>query len=530
MKVLTIIKKIYSVAMSLLVCAVIVGGVVAIMRSDIGLWLRYVISYGLILVIGVLIGFAIVLKSGIPVAVFNNGQESEHSASIGKTGKREKATTPSPTSTVTFSMVAGAEEEKAELQEIVDFLKHPEKFSSMNVRLPHGVLLEGSPGTGKTLLAQAVAGEAGVPFIRADASTFVELYVGVGAKRVRAVFDEARQVGGPCVVFIDEIDALGKKRSTGDKSDSEREQTLNQLLVEMDGFQKNDNIVVLAATNRIDVLDPALLRSGRFDRKITMSLPDIKGRTEILGIHAEGKTLADDVVLADIAKTTPGCSGADLAGIMNEAAILAIRHNHPAITSEDVNEAVKRVMYGLGKKSAVISKEDLYVTAVHEVGHAIVAHYTPDASPVHEISIIPRGKAMGYTRMLGEDVTSHTSKRKIMATIAVLLGGRVAERMFTGDVYTGAESDLKRASELAMAMLTAYGMSERRRGVVCEGGTLSDAAKCALEGECEDILKTSETSVEHLLETYRTQIERVVNELLEHEQISGDRFRELLVA
>lgn len=518
-------KILCSVLLTIIFVAILSGGVYAVSKSNTPNLFKIIVSHAVVLVVGMLSGLAIIAMYGTK-SLTDSMEEAK-----GTLSPNTKVASPTPSlDNIDFSQVAGADEEKEELREIVAFLKHPAHFSAMGIRLPKGVLLAGPPGTGKTLLAQALAGEAGVPFIRADASTFCELYVGVGAKRVRQVFDIARGCNGSCVVFIDEIDAIGKKRGMGEKSDSEREQTLNQLLVEMDGFTKNTNIVVLAATNRIDTLDPALLRAGRFDRKIEMQLPDIRGRAEILAIHANGKPLADDVSLDAIAKLTPGCSGADLAGIMNEAAIMAIRNGHEKINNADVNEAVKRVLYGLGKKSAVISEEDLYVTAIHEVGHALVAHYTPSAPPVQEISIIPRGQAMGYTSILSDDVTSHMSRSKILAYIDMLLGGRIAEELFCGELFTGAEGDLGKVHALAEAMITSYGMTDTFGSLVLEGKNLSESAKQSIWELSLKTVREAEERVRELLLSHKREFHTVVRKLLDCEQMDANTFADLLAS
>lgn len=368
----------------------------------------------------------------------------------------------SRTNSVNFSKVAGLEEEKEELEEIVDFLKNPKKYTDVGARIPKGVLLVGPPGTGKTLLAKAVAGEAGVPFFSISGSDFVEMFVGVGASRVRDLFEDAKK-NAPCIVFIDEIDAVARRRGTGmGGGHDEREQTLNQLLVEMDGFGINEGIIVMAATNRVDILDPAILRPGRFDRKVGVGRPDIKGREEILAVHAKDKPLGDDVDLKRIAQTTAGFTGADLENLLNEAAILAAKGARRFIKQTDIEQAFVKVGIGAEKKSKVISEKEKKITAYHEAGHAILFHELPDVGPVHTISIIPTGTgAAGYTMPLPERDEMFNTKGKMMQTIMVALGGRIAEEIIFGDVTTGASQDIKQATSIARAMVTQYGMSDR---------------------------------------------------------------------
>ncbi len=362
---------------------------------------------------------------------------------------------------VTFDDVAGADEEKAELQEIVDFLRNPDKFSQIGAKVPHGLLLVGPPGTGKTLLARAVAGEAGVEFLSISGSDFVEMYVGVGASRVRDLFDQAKKVA-PAIVFIDEIDAVGRKRGAGlGGGHDEREQTLNQLLVEMDGFGKNEGVIVLAATNRPDILDSALLRPGRFDRQIYVGVPDAKGREDILKVHARGKRLDDSVDLKTIAMATSGFTGADLSNLLNEAAILAAREGRPALNMQDLNDAMMKILAGPEKRSRVIRKEDLRLTAIHEAGHAVAMHSLPTHSPVRQISIIPRGKALGMTWSWPQEDSQHLTRNQMFEQIVGLLGGRVAEALFLQDISTGASNDIDRASKLARDMVARYGMCPR---------------------------------------------------------------------
>ena len=388
---------------------------------------------------------------------------------------------------ITFADVAGADEEKEELREIVEFLKDPQKYTDLGARIPKGVLLVGPPGTGKTLLAKAVAGEAKVGFLSISGSDFVELYVGVGASRVRDLFKEAVKTS-PCIVFIDEIDAVGRQRGTGlGGGHDEREQTLNQLLVEMDGFSANEGVVVLAATNRVDVLDPALLRPGRFDRQVYVGLPDIRGREEILKVHTRGKPLAEDVDLREVAKGTPGFTGADLENLTNEGALLAARRDQKYITMADLKEAEIKVIAGPEKKSRVIPEHERRLTAFHEAGHAIVMHSLPDHDPVNQISIVPRGQAGGMTISLPQEDRSYMSKRHLEEQIVALLGGRAAEKLVLGDISTGAGNDIQRATQIAHKMVASYGMSEKLGTVSFESGhdeVFIGRTMCSGSGRC----------------------------------------------
>ena len=360
----------------------------------------------------------------------------------------------------TFADVAGADEEKEELREIVEFLKNPKKYNELGARIPKGVLLVGPPGTGKTLLARAVAGEAGVPFFSISGSDFVEMFVGVGASRVRDLFDQAKK-NSPCIIFIDEIDAVGRQRGAGlGGGHDEREQTLNQLLVEMDGFGANEGVIMIAATNRPDILDPALMRPGRFDRQVMVGYPDIKGREEILKVHARGKPIAPDVSLKTIAKSTAGFTGADLENLLNEAALLSARKNLRAITMEEIEEATIKVVVGTEKKSRVMTEKEKTLTAYHEGGHAVVTYFCPTQDPVHQISIIPRGMAGGYTMQLPAEDRSYKCKKEMLEDLIVLMGGRVAEALVLDDISTGASNDIERATKTARAMVTKYGMSQ----------------------------------------------------------------------
>ena len=439
---------------------------------------------------------------------------------------------------VTFDDVAGVDEEKEELQEIVEFLRTPQKYIALGARVPKGVLLMGPPGTGKTLLAKAVAGEAGVGFLSISGSDFVELYVGVGASRVRDLFDQAKKAA-PAIIFIDEIDAVGRQRGTGlGGGHDEREQTLNQLLVEMDGFAANEGLVVMAATNRADVLDPALLRPGRFDRQIYVGLPDIRGREQILQVHAKGRPLAEDVDLRMIARGTPGFTGADLENLLNEAALLAARKNRKLITMADLKEAEIKGVAGPEKKSRVISQHERELTAWHEAGHAVVMHLLPDHDPVTRITIIPRGQAGGMTIALPEEDRSYLSKGYMEDQIVALLGGRTAEELCLGDISTGASNDIQRATQIARKMVASYGMSERI-GTVCfdsgheevfigrtmaQGRSYSETVAAEIDEEIKRVVGEAGARCRHLLETHRAQLDAVANYLLQHETMEREEF------
>ena len=437
-----------------------------------------------------------------------------------------------------FRSVAGADEEKEELSEIVDFLRDPEKYSALGARIPKGVLLVGPPGTGKTLLAKAVANEAGVAFLSISGSDFMELYVGVGASRVRDLFSQAKKQS-PAIVFIDEIDAVGRQRGTGlGGGHDEREQTLNQLLVEMDGFGRNEGVVVLAATNRADVLDPALLRPGRFDRQVYVGLPDIRGREEILKIHAKDKPLAEDVDLADIARGTPGFTGADLENLLNEAALLAARKNAPYLSMEDIRAAEIKVIAGPEKHSRIIPQHERELTAYHEAGHAIVMHSLPNHDPVSQISIVPRGQAGGMTISLPEEDRSYLSKRYLEDEITALLGGRVAESLVLGDISTGASNDIQRASSLAHKMVATYGMSEKLGPVCFDSGSgevfigrtmsqsrsYSETVAAEIDAEVQAIIAESRGRCEAILTEQRDKLEAVAQYLLAHETMERADF------
>ena len=439
----------------------------------------------------------------------------------------------------TFRDVAGEQEEKEELEEIVEFLKNPQKFLSLGARIPKGILLVGNPGTGKTLLAKAVAGEAGVPFFSISGSDFVELYVGVGASRVRDLFEQAKK-NRPCIIFIDEIDAVGRKRGAGmGGGHDEREQTLNQLLVEMDGFGANDGIIIMAATNRPDILDPALLRPGRFDRQITVGLPDVGGREAILKIHSENKPLAPDVNLETIAKATAGYSGADLENLMNEAAIYAARREHVEITRKDVEDANVKIMLGVAKPSRVMSDIEKKITAYHEAGHAIAAKVVDRSNIVHKISIVPRGRAGGFTMYLPEEDRMYMPKTEILNKIIVMLAGRVAEQLIIGDISTGASDDIKRATSLARQMVMQYGMSNKIGPISYdEGGEVfigrdfghakaySEKIAADIDEEVKHILTEQYKKTEELLTEYMPILKRVGEKLLEVETIDSHMFEE----
>ena len=439
---------------------------------------------------------------------------------------------------VTFQDVAGAEEEKEELREIVDFLQDPQKFISLGARIPKGVLLVGPPGTGKTLIAKAVAGEAGVHFLSISGSDFVELYVCVGASRVRDLFDQAKKEA-PAIVFIDEIDAVGRQRGAGlGGGHDEREQTLNQLLVEMDGFAANEGVIVMAATNRQDILDPALLRPGRFDRQIYVGLPDIRGREEILKVHARKKPLAEDASLSDLAKATAGFTGADLENLLNEAALLAARSDKRFITMSDLHEAMMKVIAGPEKKSRVVTPQAKRLTAYHEAGHAVVIHELDSQDPVHQITIIPRGPAGGMTISLPQEDRAYQSRRELEERIAVCLGGRVAEQLVLGDVSTGAASDIQKASSIARSMVTKFGMSDKLGAIaygnesdeVFIGRTMAQARSYSeevaglIDEEVKAIVDQAYSRCEEILTRCRKELELTAQYLLTHETMSGETF------
>ena len=442
---------------------------------------------------------------------------------------------------VTFNDVAGLDEEKAELQEVVDFLRDPEKFTKIGAKIPHGMLLAGPPGTGKTLLARAVAGEADVQFLSISGSDFMEMYVGVGASRVRDLFEQARRIA-PAIIFIDEIDAVGRKRGSGlGGGHDEREQTLNQLLVEMDGFTHTDGVIVLAATNRPDILDPALLRPGRFDRQVHIHAPDSKGREEILRVHSKGKRMDDSVDLRTVALATSGFTGADLSNLMNEAAILAARANRPVLTMNDLNEAMMKILAGPEKKSRVRLQRDLKNTAVHEAGHAVAMYSLPTHDPVHHISIIPRGRALGLTWTRPTEDSDHMTRNEMYERIVGLLGGRVAEALILQDISTGASNDIDRASKLARDMVARYGMCESLGTVSYTGGDelfigrdfektkgYSEKVAGTIDDEVKNLIDRAYRHCEQILRRDEEKLNRVVEFLLAHETMTGAQFADCM--
>ena len=471
----------------------------------------------------------------------NNSISSENNRAMGfgkarvKFGKDEKRKT-------TFKQVAGADEEKEELQEIVEFLKDPQKFTELGARIPKGVLLVGPPGTGKTLLARAVAGEADVPFFSISGSDFVEMYVGVGASRVRDLFDQAKK-SAPSIIFIDEIDAVGRHRGAGmGGGHDEREQTLNQLLVEMDGFGNNEGIIIIAATNRPDILDPALLRPGRFDRQVTVGRPDLKGREEILKVHAKNKPLAPDVDLKSVAHATIGFVGADLENLMNEAALLAAKRNKKAITMTEIDEATVKVEVGAEKKSRKYTEKDKKITAYHEAGHAVSAFYLENCEPVYEISIVPRGMAGGYTLYRPDEDSSHMLKSAMLDRIVTAMGGRVAEQITFGDISTGASQDISHSSEIARSMVTKYGMSEKLGPVLYGKDTdevflgmdyshsknYSETYATTIDDEIKRIMTECYAKCESILTEHNDKLTLIAETLIKNEKISGETFLKLM--
>lgn len=469
----------------------------------------------------------------------NMQNESNHALSFGKAriklGKDEKRKT-------TFKDVAGADEEKEELAEIVDFLRSPENYQALGARIPKGVLLVGPPGTGKTLLARAVAGEAGVPFFSISGSDFVEMYVGVGASRVRDLFDQAKK-NSPSILFIDEIDAVGRHRGAGmGGGHDEREQTLNQLLIEMDGFGANEGVIIIAATNRPDILDPALLRPGRFDRQLTVGRPDIKGREDILKVHARNKPLAPDVSLRTIAKSTAGFTGADLENLLNEAALLAARRKKKAITMTEIEEATTKCIVGTEKKSHKISDKEKKLTAYHEAGHALASYFTEGQDPVHEISIIPRGMAGGYTMYLPEEDKNYVSKTDMLGKILTLLGGRVAEAVALGDIATGASNDIERATEIARDMVMRYGMSEKLGPISYTSGdrevflgkdygstkNYSENIAADIDSEIKSIITDAYNKCEAIIRAHQDKLTEVAEYLIENEKADRETFEAIM--
>ena len=473
--------------------------------------------------------------------IMNQSQGGGGNRGVMNFGKSKAKMAPPNSNKVTFKDVAGADEEKAELEEIVDFLKQPKKYIEMGARIPKGVLLVGPPGTGKTLLAKAISGEAGVPFFSISGSDFVEMFVGVGASRVRDMFDQAKK-NAPCIVFIDEIDAVGRQRGAGvGGGHDEREQTLNQLLVEMDGFGVNEGIIMIAATNRPDILDPALLRPGRFDRQIVVGAPDVAGREAILKVHTRNKHLGDDVELKVLAKRTPGFTGADLENLTNEAALLAVRRNKMTIDMDDIEEAITRVIAGPEKKSRVMSAHDKKITAYHEAGHAVAMRMLEHSDPVHEISIIPRGMAAGYTMHLPENDRSHISKLKLKDDMVGLLGGRVAEQIIIGDISTGAKNDIDRTSSIARSMVMQYGMSSKigtisfgnDNGEVFLGrdmgksSNISEETSAKIDEEDKALIDEAYKRAEKILNENVNKLHAVAQALLEKEKIDGEEFERI---
>ena len=482
------------------------------------------------------------------VFIFFFTQQSQGGGSSGRGvmnfGKSKAKMVTPDNKRVTFDDVAGADEEKAELEEIVDFLKQPARYVEMGARIPKGVLLVGPPGTGKTLLAKAIAGEAGVPFFSISGSDFVEMFVGVGASRVRDLFEQAKK-NSPSLIFIDEIDAVGRQRGAGlGGGHDEREQTLNQLLVEMDGFGANEGIIMIAATNRPDILDPALLRPGRFDRQIMVGRPDRKGREAVLEVHTKKKPLDNDVSLDVLAKRTPGFSGADLENLANEAALLAVRKNKKKIGMDEFEEAITRVIAGPEKKSRTISEHDRKLTAYHEAGHAVVMKCLKNSDPVHEISIIPRGMAGGYTMHLPTEDRTYTSKEKLLDEMVGLLGGRVAEKLILGDISTGAKNDIDRASSIARSMVMEYGMSDKIGTIsygsdsnevllgrdLGRGRNFSEEVGAMIDKEIKSLISNAYNTAEELLKKNVNKLHAVASTLLEKEKIDGKEFEEIFDA
>ena len=470
------------------------------------------------------------------IMMSGNNQNGSKSLSFGKS--RARLVNAGEKNRVTFDDVAGVDEEKEELEEIVEFLKNPKKFTDMGARIPKGVLLVGQPGTGKTLLAKAVAGEAGVPFYTISGSDFVEMFVGVGASRVRDLFEQAKK-SAPCIIFIDEIDAVGRQRGAGlGGGHDEREQTLNQLLVEMDGFSDNEGVIILAATNRPDVLDKALLRAGRFDRQIVVSSPDVKAREQILEVHARKKKLADDVDLKIIAKNTSGFAGADLENVLNEAALLAARRNYKEIGMKEIEDAMVKVTMGPEKKTRVRSEKENKLVAYHEAGHAVVSRYLPTQDPVHQISIVPRGMAGGYTMYRPTEDKSFMSKTEMEENIVSLLGGRVAEALILNDISTGASNDIERASQIARNMVTKYGMSSKVGTVMFGGGQgevflgrdfaqtkdYSEETAALIDEEVKRIIETAYNRAVSILTEHMDKLHVVAGVLMEKEKIEGEEF------
>ena len=512
------------------------AGTVKVTEKSESIWM---VIFSLLTPFGILIIFFIFWFLLMGGAQSGNGGAGGKTMSYGKS--RARMINPSDKNRVTFDDVAGVDEEKEELEEIVEFLKNPRKFTEMGARIPKGVLLVGHPGTGKTLLAKAVAGEAGVPFFFISGSDFVEMFVGVGASRVRDLFEEAKKKA-PCIIFIDEIDAVGRQRGAGlGGGHDEREQTLNQLLVEMDGFSANEGVIVLAATNRPDILDKALLRPGRFDRQIVVSNPDVKAREQILEVHSRKKKLADDVDLKTIAKNTSGFSGADLENVLNEAALLAARRNLNEIGMQEVEDAMVKVTMGPEKRTRVRSEKEQKLVAFHEAGHAVVSRFLPTQDPVHQISIVPRGMAGGYTMYRPTEDKSFMSRTEMVENIVSLLGGRVAEQLVLNDISTGASNDIERATQIARSMVTKYGMSERI-GTITLGSSqeevflgrdfaqakeYSEETANLIDEEVKSIIDFAYKKAEEILKANMEKLTKVANVLLEKEKIDGDEFDEI---
>ena len=511
------------------------AGSITVNEKSESIWmvlLSLLTPFGLLIIFFI---FWFFLMGGVQGGNGGNGK----TMSFGKS--RARMINPADKNRITFDDVAGVDEEKEELEEIVEFLKNPKKFTDMGARIPKGVLLVGHPGTGKTLLAKAVAGEAGVPFFFISGSDFVEMFVGVGASRVRDLFEEAKKKA-PCIIFIDEIDAVGRQRGAGlGGGHDEREQTLNQLLVEMDGFSANEGVIVLAATNRPDILDKALLRPGRFDRQIVVSNPDVKAREQILEVHSRKKKIADDVDLKTIAKNTSGFSGADLENVLNEAALLAARRNLPQITMQEVEDAMVKVTMGPEKRTRVRSDKEQKLVAFHEAGHAVVSRFLPTQDPVHQISIVPRGMAGGYTMYRPTEDKNFMSRTEMVENIISLLGGRVAEKLVLDDISTGASNDIERATQIARSMVTKYGMSERIGTItlgssqeevflgrdIAQAKEYSEETASLIDEEVKSIIDFAYRKAKEILEANMDKLTAVANVLLEKEKIDGEEFDEI---
>ncbi len=497
-------------------------------------WWVTIIPYVIIMIVMVIVWYVMMNRMGAGGGGGNGAGRFGHARTRLASDEKKK---------VTFADVAGADEEKAELEEIVDFLKDPHKYTALGARIPKGVLLVGPPGTGKTLLAKAVAGEANVQFLSISGSDFVELYVGVGASRVRDLFDQAKKLS-PAIIFIDEIDAVGRQRGSGlGGGHDEREQTLNQLLVEMDGFNTNEGVIVMAATNRADILDSALLRPGRFDRQVFVGVPDVKGREAILKIHSRGKSLGDDVDLGSIARGTPGFTGADLENVMNEAALLAARNNRPFITMSDVDEAILKVQMGPEKKSRKMSDKARRLTAYHESGHAVTGMFLEHADPVHYITIVPRGQAGGYTLFRPEeDLENYKSRSEMFEDIVMSLGGRIAEKLFLDDISTGASGDIQSATNIARSMVTRYGMSDRLGPISYDSSdhsifigrdfgttkSYSEETAAMIDEEVKRIFDEAAKRCEEILTAHSDIVKTSAEYLLEHESMTGAQFKYLI--